>query len=113
MRLLLARHALTDWNSKGRYQGQQDIALGATGREQAALLAKRLAAERIDDIRTSDLGRARETASAVSATRGLALNADPRLRELPFGAWEGLTPPEVKQRYPEALAAWEADPLRT
>jgi broad specificity phosphatase PhoE len=113
MRLLLARHALTDWNSKGRYQGQQDIALGAVGRGQAALLAKRLAGERIEEIRTSDLSRARETASAVAATRGLPLNADPRLRELHFGAWEGLTREEVRQRYPESLAAWEADPLRT
>jgi broad specificity phosphatase PhoE len=113
MRLLLARHALTDWNSKGRYQGQQDIALGAVGREQAALLANRLAAEHIDEIRTSDLSRARETASAVAAARGLPLNEDARLRELHFGAWEGLTREEVRQQYPEALAAWELDPLKT
>ena len=113
MRLLLARHAVTDWNSKGRYQGHQDIALGPAGREQVALLAKRLAGERIDEIQTSDLRRASETASAIAAARGLPVNADPRLRELNFGAWEGLTRVEIKERYPEALTAWEADFLRT
>lgn len=112
MRLLLARHAPTDWNGKGRYQGHQDIALGITGREQAALLSKRLAGERIDEVHASDLRRAGETAGAVAAARGLSVNADPRLRELHFGDWEGLTRDEIRQNYPEALAAWEAEPLR-
>jgi broad specificity phosphatase PhoE len=113
MRLLFARHAPTDWNGKGRYQGHEDIALGAAGRRQAALLAGRLAAERIDEVHASDLCRARETANAVSGRHRLPLRSDSRLRELHFGAWEGLTREEVRQGSPEALAAWEADTLRT
>lgn len=113
MRLLFARHAPTDYNGKGRYQGHEDVALGASGRRQAALLADRLAAEPIDEIHASDLCRARETASAVSGRHRLALRSDPRLRELHFGAWEGLTREEVLRGCPEALAAWEADTLRT
>ena len=110
MRLLLARHAPTDWNTKGRFQGHEDIALGATGRRQAALLAERLAGERIDEIHTSDLRRAWETARAVADARRLPLHSDSRLRELHVGSWQGLTYDEVRQAYPEALAAWEADP---
>jgi broad specificity phosphatase PhoE len=112
MRLLLARHAPTDWNGKDRYQGHEDIALGPTGRQLAALLAERLGGERIDEIHTSDLRRAWQTASAVSDTRRLPLRSDPRLRELHFGIWQGLTYDEVRQAYPEVLAAWEADALR-
>jgi alpha-ribazole phosphatase len=111
MRLLLARHAPTDWNAEARFQGKEDIALGATGRKLAALLAERLGRERIDEIQTSDLRRAWETARAVADTRRLPLRSDPRLRELHFGSWEGLTYDEVRQAYPEALAAWEADPF--
>jgi alpha-ribazole phosphatase len=112
MRLLLARHAPTDWNAEARFQGQEDIALGATGRKRAALLAERLAEERIDEVHTSDLRRAWETARAVADARRLPLRSDPRLRELHFGSWQGLTYDEVRQAYPEAVAAWEADPLR-
>jgi broad specificity phosphatase PhoE len=112
IRLLLARHAPTDWNTKGRFQGHEDIALGDTGRSLAALLADRLGEERIDEIQTSDLRRALETARAVADARGLPLRLDTRLRELNFGSWQGLTYDEVRQAYPEALAAWEADSLR-
>jgi broad specificity phosphatase PhoE len=113
MRLLLARHAPTDWNGKGRYLGHKDVALGAAGRRQAGLLAERLAGEQIDAIHASDLARAWETATSVSARHRLPLQSDSRLRELHFGAWEGLTREEAQQACPEALAAWEADALRT
>jgi alpha-ribazole phosphatase len=113
MRLLLARHAPTDWNRLGRYQGQTDIPLGDTGRQLASRLARRLAVERIDEVHTSDLRRARETAAALAEARRLPLHADPRLRELSFGAWEGLTRDQIERRDPKALTAWEADALRT
>jgi broad specificity phosphatase PhoE len=58
------------------------------------------------------LRRAWETARAVSEGRGLPLFSDPRLRELHFGAWEGLTHDEVRRDYPGALEAWTADPMR-
>jgi broad specificity phosphatase PhoE len=112
IRLLLARHAPTDWNTEGRFQGHEDSALGDTGRSLAALLAGRLGGEQIDEIQTSDLRRAWETARAVADARGLPLRLDSRLRELNFGSWQGLTYDEVRHAYPEALAAWEADALR-
>ncbi len=111
MRLLLARHAPTDWNTEGRYQGQRDVELGPGGRRQAVLLARRLAAERIDEIHCSDLRRARETALIVSEMHHLPPLADSRLRELCFGAWEGLNHGEIRQQYPREVAAWQADPL--
>jgi alpha-ribazole phosphatase len=112
MRLLLARHASTEWNGEGRFQGHQDIPLGATGRSQALCLAGRLTAERLDRIYTSDLRRASATARGVGNACGVPLTTDARLRELHFGAWEGLTYSELQERHADALTAWEADPLR-
>ncbi len=109
-RFLLARHGETAWNAERRHHGQSDVPLNATGRRQAAALARRLADEAIDAIYASDLQRAWQTAEAVAAHYDLPVQADPRLRELHFGVWEGLTYPEIEAQDPEALAAWHEDP---
>jgi broad specificity phosphatase PhoE len=109
MRLLLAPHAPTQWNAERRYQGHVDTPLSDVGRRQAALLARRLAEEPIDEIHVSDLRRAVETAEAVAAQIPLALRVDPRLRELAFGAWEGLTFEEVCQKFPEMTPSSETN----
>ncbi len=51
------------------------------------------------------MARARATAEAIAAGRGLAVETDPRWRELEFGAWEGLTWDEIVARFPEATAS--------
>ncbi len=89
-RIWIARHGETDWNREGRAQGQSDIALNARGRAQAAGLARLLTHEPIGQIWCSDLSRARETAEAVAAVKGLPIQQDPRLRERGFGDWEGM-----------------------
>jgi broad specificity phosphatase PhoE len=104
--LLLARHGETDWNRDGRWQGHADTALNALGREQARELAESLAGEPLAAVYASDLSRARETAEIVARARGLPVVIDERLREINFGAWEGLTTPEVEERFPEAVEAW-------
>ena len=111
VRLILARHGETAWNAQKRYQGQADVELSETGRRQAASLARRLAQEEIHAIAASDLQRAWETAQAIAAPHGLSVRAEPRLREINFGDWEGLTYGEIQKRDPQALAAWEADPF--
>jgi alpha-ribazole phosphatase len=110
-RLLLARHGETAWNTSRRYQGQTDIPLNEGGRRQAKALAQRLSGEKIDAIYTSDLQRARETAEAIAAFHELPVRADPRLREIAFGDWEGLTSEEIQGRDAESLTAWHDDPL--
>jgi broad specificity phosphatase PhoE len=109
--LILARHGETAWNAERRYQGQADVPLNETGRRQAAALAQHLAAEGVHAIYASDLQRAWETATVIAEPHGLPVRSEPRLREIDFGAWDGLTYSEIGQRYPKALAAWEANPL--
>src|SRR5439155_1311604 len=55
-------------------------------------------------------GRAWDTAAAIAQNRSLLVRPEPRLRELHFGAWEGLNYAQIQQADPTALAAWEANP---
>lgn len=112
-RWLLVRHGETEWNAAGRLQGQADPPLSAAGRGQATALAGRLADEPLAAILSSDLSRALETARILargSRRPPLMVQVEPALRELSFGAWEGLTYAELAGRNEPLLAAWQADP---
>jgi broad specificity phosphatase PhoE len=107
--LVLTRHGLTDRSDPEQHLGQGiDIGLSAGGRAQAAALASRIADEHFDRIVASPLRRAVETAQA--AARGRAIETDPRLMEMDYGAWEGLTYDEIDARDAAARARWVADP---
>jgi glucosyl-3-phosphoglycerate phosphatase len=93
--LIVLRHGRTSWNREGRFQGQADIPLDDRGRAQAVRAAAVLAELAPAAIVASDLGRARETAAAVSAATGLPVVTDARLREIHVGSWEGLTAADV------------------
>jgi broad specificity phosphatase PhoE len=105
--LLLARHGETEWNAKHRWQGFTGPSLNERGRRQAAELAERLAEASIDAIYSSDTIRAVETAEIVAARLNLEIREDLRLREVNFGAWEGLTRREINERYSGALDEWD------
>ena len=105
-RLVLLRHGRTAWNLEGRAQGHTDVTLDDTGRAQAAAAAPYLALLRPAALWTSDLARARETASYVEAATGLMATPDPRVREFDVGERAGLTVPEFAAKYPEAHALW-------
>jgi alpha-ribazole phosphatase len=113
VRLLLIRHAATAWTVQGRFQGQTDIPLSPHGRRQATALARRLMAETLHMLYASDLQRAWATARTIAAPQSLHVHADPRLREMAFGRWEGLTYAELQQQDAERLAAWERDQLHS
>jgi probable phosphoglycerate mutase len=111
-RLVLWRHGRTEWNAVGRFQGQLDPPLDASGHRDAAAAAARLVAAglRPDDavIVSSDLDRTVQTATALTDLLGVPLRLDARLREHGMGCWEGLTRDEVAERYPEQYADWTA-----
>ena len=106
-RLLLVRHGETDWNHQNRHQGQKDIPMNALGRDQVNRAVQHLTNEQIDAAYASDLIRAWETVKAIAAQHeGLAIIKEPRLREMHFGEWEGLTWTQIRQREPSAVDNW-------
>ncbi len=110
MRLILVRHGESVWNHEGRVQGIADPPLSERGREQARLVAKRLAREfRPAAVYSSALQRATETGRIIAARLGLPLNVDARLNEYDIGALTGLTDAEVAAQYPEIYGKWEMD----
>jgi ribonuclease H / adenosylcobalamin/alpha-ribazole phosphatase len=107
---LLLRHGQTPMSVQKRYAGRSDVPLTDVGVQQAAAAAKRLASAGLDVIVTSPLLRTVQTAQEVAAVTGAAVVTDDGFRETDFGAWEGLTFAEVRERWPAELAAWLADP---
>ena len=106
-RYYLVRHGATEWNARGRIQGQSDPSLNRTGQRQARRLGKRLASVPFAEVRCSDLRRCSETAAGILLGRSdLRLQEMPELREKNFGAWEGLTFREVEARYPDPYRNW-------
>ena len=107
---LLLRHGQTLMSVQKRYAGRTDAPLTDTGVQQAAAAAKRLAQAGIGAIVSSPLQRTVRTAEEVSAVTGVPVVTDDGFRETDFGAWEGLTFAEVRERWPSEMTAWLADP---
>jgi len=110
MRILLLRHAETDWNRERRYQGWRDIPLSPTGRAQAESAGRLLAASPLAAVWSSPLARARETAALIAAPHTLPVREADAFKEMGFGDWEGLTRDEVRKRFPDAHRAWAETP---
>ena len=112
--MLLVRHGQSEWNALGRWQGQADPSLSDLGRQQSLSAAGRLGS--VDVIVSSDLQRAAETASIISAQIGVGpVILEPGLRERDCGAWSGLTDDQIEAGWPGYRATkqrpegWEAD----
>ncbi|MFI0353054.1 histidine phosphatase family protein [Actinomadura sp. 9N407] len=106
--LFLARHGQTVWHAENRYAGVSDIALTATGREQAERLGVWAKTAALDAVWASPLKRARATAAPAATALGLPVTVDGDLTEVDFGSAEGRTLAEMP---PAEVAAFRADPV--
>ncbi len=104
--VVLWRHGRTAWNVAGRVQGQSDVPLDDVGREQAHSAALRLATLQPHRIVSSDLKRAAATAQILAEVTSQEVEHDVRLREMDFGAREGLTWREAWEQLPDGMQAW-------
>ncbi|MFD8417167.1 bifunctional RNase H/acid phosphatase [Streptomyces sp. NPDC059650] len=110
---VLLRHGETALTPQKRFSGSggSDPELSPAGLRQAHAVAEALAARgTIQTVISSPLRRCRETAQAVADRLGLGVTVEQGLREVDFGAWEGLTFAEVQERFPEDLQAWLDSP---
>ena len=109
-RLLLVRHAETDEAMRGRCYGRLDVGLSKEGRRQARALGAALEAQSLAAVYSSPLVRALDTARAIAAPHGHEPRTVDELREIDFGALEGLAYDEIRDERPELFREWMARP---
>ncbi len=116
--LYVLRHGETAWNTERRMQGLKDSPLTERGRLQALAMGRTLKAELVREpgptlFLRSPLGRVRETSEIIGREIGLdpgGWRDDPRLVELGYGDWEGLSRQEIEVTHPTVMDDWRADP---
>lgn len=103
--IALVRHGETAWSSAGRHTGRTDIPLTDAGRAQARAAAGLAGSLEPVRVRTSPLGRARETCDLLGL--GLEPLVDPDLAEWDYGDYEGITTAEIRETVP-GWTVWSA-----
>jgi probable phosphoglycerate mutase len=110
----LVRHGESVSNASGRVQGQEDVELSPLGHLQADAVAawSRGLAEPhgvgVDEIWSSPLSRARQTAERIADVLGLTLRIGDELRELHAGIFQGHFWSDLEARFPEEVARWRS-----
>ncbi|MEP1124816.1 MAG: histidine phosphatase family protein [Ilumatobacter sp.] len=99
-RIVLARHAETEWSISGRHTGRSDIALTQEGRDAAVQLGRRIAGHSFDRVISSPLERARSTALLADFPDP---EIDDDLLEWDYGDYEGVTTADIRAERPD----WE------
>jgi broad specificity phosphatase PhoE len=103
-RIYLVRHGTTLLNRQNRYRGRIDVPLDAGGWQDAWSAAAELEHAGLEEIYSSPLRRARDTAQVVADAAGLPRVLDlPGLVNLDYGKWEGLTTDEAEAVDAEAF----------
>jgi broad specificity phosphatase PhoE len=110
---LLLRHAQSEWNARGLWQGWANPSLTELGRQQAIQAGERLLGKSLTVVAASDLERSRQTAALLAAALGVSapVHIESDLREYDVGAWSGLSHTEIEAGWPGALQAWREGAL--
>ena len=107
----MVRHGETEWNRVERFRGRADVPLNETGLIQAQTTGRRIAAEwRPVAVYSSPLSRAVKTAEAIARYFNLLVQVHQGLADIDYGRWQGLTPEEAKERWPEMIDVWYTAP---
>jgi broad specificity phosphatase PhoE len=110
--VFLIRHGEVEGNSGPHptFAGWVDKPLTIRGQAQAAAIARRLSTESLGVVWSSDLQRARITAEAIAEPHGLEVRTSAALREVSYGAWEGLGEAEILRQWQQQWLQRVADP---
>ena len=109
MILHLVRHGQTLYNLHQWGLGRADVPLTEVGEQQAMAVAGRFEHEAIDAIFTSPLQRSCRMAEVIANGRDIDPTICDTLIELDVGDTEGMTFPEMRQKYPDFFVEWAGD----
>jgi probable phosphoglycerate mutase len=87
-----------------------DVPLTEAGAEMARCFAESYLAVPWRAIYTSTMTRAVRTAQALATRAALLIHREPRLDEIHYGAWQGLSKPEVERADRARYRQWCEDP---
>ena len=109
--IYLVRHGETPLTPFRKFSGSggTDPELTEKGLQQAAAIAQELAARKPDVLLTSPMRRTIQTAEALSKATGLEYIVDEEWIEASFGTWDGKSPAEIKEEFPEDFQRWVSD----
>jgi alpha-ribazole phosphatase len=103
-RVYLARHG--EVVNHGVYNGQTDVDITATAIQQMERLRDLLKEKNLSAVYSSDLLRTEKGAQIIAQPHSLRPESFPEFREMHFGRWQGLSYPEVMERYPADIPQW-------
>ena len=109
--VVLIRHGDTPASQDGRFTGAHDISLSAEGRVHASELATRLSRYPMHAVYASSMRRAQETAQYIGQVHGLPVTPVAELREMDHGVWNGMSRPEIVDKYAGQIEKYDADPF--
>jgi len=116
--VILVRHGRTELTESKRISGSggSNPGLSAAGWQDAKAVAAEIAKighsgpwahlEPVSAVVCSPMERTRDTADAISEVLKLAPSVVEDLKEIDFGAWEGLTNAEARTADPELFDSW-------
>jgi len=108
--LYLLRHGETDFSRYDRFCGQLDVPLTEAGADMARCFADSYLGVPWRAIYTSTMTRAVRTAQALATRAALLIHREPRLDEIHYGAWQGLSKPEIERTDGPRYRQWCEDP---
>ncbi|MGR3742391.1 histidine phosphatase family protein [Companilactobacillus sp. DQM5] len=100
----IIRHGETDTNKEKRINGNStDLPLNEKGRKQANQLREVFDLSDFDEVISSPLIRAYETAQILTENTGIEVKTDVRLREADYGSWDGVSEEKLYKEHPEVF----------
>ncbi|MCB0092573.1 MAG: histidine phosphatase family protein [Caldilineaceae bacterium] len=112
-KIILVRHAETEGNFNGVWNGVTDAPLTERGQRQIEAVARHIAhlvqEQPIAHFYASPMGRTRKTAAAIGAAIGKEAIIHHELREFDLGDWEGRSMKELGEQE-KLWEIWATDP---
>jgi len=105
LEVVLLRHGQSTGNRDRVFTGHHDSQLTERGRKEALAAARRLAVKHVDEVHSSDLSRALETAEPLLSMTRAPLITSEALRERSFGDLTGRSFQDIEARNPDVWSA--------